>query len=124
MQARFVTARPTRLRGGFSHGLAIVLLALQALLWSGGPIIDGKYEASSARTQVHVEELGGTKCAPVHSHLDCLVCRTLSEGAVTSAPQTLLPSNERTGAAFCETSTLETIGTRSGVLGSRAPPRA
>lgn len=119
--ARFTMHRPV---ARWSRAIAVVLLALQAMVWIGGPIIDGSHEASSARTQTHVEELGGTKCPKVHSHLACLICRTLGEGVVTSAPENLLPSAESAGVAPCETETLLDSRVRFGALGSRAPPRA
>jgi hypothetical protein len=127
MSANPVTARVIALKPatGTTRVLAVVLLALQAMLWIGGPLVDGANEASSARTQTHVEELGGTKCPRVHSHLDCLICRTLGEGVVTSTPQTLLPSSEKnTGVGFCETSSSLAFRARFGAIGSRAPPRA
>lgn len=116
-------AAPT-LRGRLSRVFAVLLLALQAMLWIGAPIVDGSNEASSARTQAHVEELGGTTCPRVHSHLDCLICRTLGAGVVTSTSGALLTGTESSGVAFCETSTLRTHAVRAGALGSRAPPRA
>ena len=110
--------------GKFSRAAAVVLLALQAMLWIGGPIVDGKLEASSGRTTAHVEELGGTKCPRVHSHIDCLICRTLVEGVVISAPGTILPSTKTEGVAFLETAARLAFVASVGSLGSRAPPRA
>lgn len=103
---------------------AAVLLALQALLWVAGPLIDGAVEASSARTQAHVEELGGTKCPPVHSALDCLICRTLSQGAVMPSADAVGSPSRANGPALGETSACLVEGVRSGGLGSRAPPSA
>ncbi len=104
--------------------LSVVLLVFQAMLWIGGPIADATSEASSARVQVHIEELGGTKCPRIHSHLDCLICRALGEGVVTSTPETLLPSSESSIVAFCDTSASLAVRARFGALRSRAPPRA
>lgn len=110
--------------GRTSRLLALVLLALQAMLWIGGPIVDGRQEASSARTPMHVEELGGSKCPKVHSHLDCLICRTLSDGAVTATPGGLLPVVEVASGVLCGRATAIAIPSTVGSLGSRAPPRA
>ncbi|MBV6522820.1 MAG: hypothetical protein MNPFHGCM_02970 [Gemmatimonadaceae bacterium] len=103
---------------------AVFLLALQALLWIGGPIVDGRNEAASAGTQTHVEELGGTKCPRAHSHLDCLICRTLAEGVILSASVALLPVGLADDVALYRTAVLPTRADIAGVLGPRAPPVA
>ncbi|MFN8571046.1 MAG: hypothetical protein U0132_03245 [Gemmatimonadaceae bacterium] len=123
--SRIVVRRTSAAFGGrIPRARALVLLALQAMLWIAGPIVDGIQDASSARTQVHVELLGGTKCTPVHSALDCLICRTLGQGAEVPPAQQLITNRKTDGVACRHTTTQRLVGARSGALGSRAPPSA
>jgi hypothetical protein len=101
---------------------AVVVLALQALLWMAGPTIEARAEARSAGAAAHVEEPGASKCPPIHSHLDCQVCRTLRSGA-TPSPSVALPS-ANTGVVRGTAPSPSTAphATTAGPLGSRAPP--
>jgi hypothetical protein len=102
--------------------LAVVLLALQALLWGGGSIIEARAAAESLTRHAHVEDTGTTTCPPIHSHLDCLVCRTLSGGALGGSPPSIRPS--RSGIARRPDGIVVAAAdcTSCGPLGSRAPP--
>lgn len=103
---------------------AIVVLFLQALLWMAGPTIEARAEAASAGATAHVEDIGSKRCPPIHSHLDCQICRTLRAGAPSAtavafpcatlrAPQGVARSDDAGGRAGF-----------SGAIGSRAPPTA
>lgn len=102
--------------------LAVILFALQALLWSGGSIADARGAAESLSRYAHVEDQSTTACPPIHSHLDCLICRTFAAGAITSRSRELVPRATRA----VSMPNASTVGTRgegcTGPLGSRAPP--
>lgn len=106
------------------RALAMVLLGLQALLWGGGSIIEARAAAESLSRYSHVEDQGSTTCPPIHSHLDCLICRTLTGGAASGSA----PSMVATIAGACERPVLGAFVVldqgRIGSLGSRAPPIA
>jgi hypothetical protein len=120
---------PTRLSGVRASGrlsrtIATVLLALQALVWGGGSIIEARAAAASLTRYAHVEDTSTTTCPPIHSHLDCLVCRTLSGGALGgSAPSVRIVTN---GSTLCPEGTVVSGADDAprGSLGSRAPPIA
>ena len=102
--------------------LATILLGFQALLWGGGSIIEAKAAAESLSRHSHIEDQGTTACPPIHSHLDCLICRTMSgTGGPASAPA-LVPIASH----VAEQPALDVVGHASrgwsGALGSRAPP--
>lgn len=103
---------------------AAVLLGLQVLLWGGGAIIEGKAAAESLGQRAHVEEQGSTNCPPIHSHLDCQICRTLTGGATCASAPAMLVIGE--SASDQPSSRAETRPDRwhTGNLGSRAPPDA
>ena len=106
----------------FSRVLATVLLGLQALLWGGGPITEARVAAESLSRYSHVEDLGNTACPPLHSHLDCLICRTFSSGATSGSAPSFIAIN----AGVVERPSLLDAAPaeqgRCGSLGSRAPP--
>lgn len=106
-----------------SRLVAAVLIALQALLWGGGSIIEARAAAESLTRATHVEDTGNPACPPIHSHLDCLICRTLSSGA-TAGHATSLVGIDREATSLRHQ--VVTFGTTSGSgpLGSRAPPGA
>ena len=111
-------------RGGFGRLSARLLLVLQALLWCGGPSIEAMSASDAMRTGSHIEALGGAACPPIHSHLDCQICRTFSSGAVTAHAQDLLLVASRVTGAVDAPAGGATGDGRFGPLGSRAPPRA
>jgi hypothetical protein len=103
---------------------SVVLLLLQVLLWMAGPTIEARAEARAAGATAHVEALGGSKCPPIHSHLDCQICRTLRTG-FTPALAPALPISR--GSAIARDGTSADVVTETtwcGPLGSRAPPRS
>ncbi len=110
-------------RGSIPRALATVLLGLQALLWGGGSIIEARAAAESLSRDAHVEDQGTTACLPIHSHLDCLVCRTFSSGAITTRVRELLPVATRVP-WMPDAPAIGVAGDGcNGQLGSRAPPR-
>ena len=108
-------------RGRVPRGMAAVLLGLQFLLWGGGSTLEAKAAAESLARYAHVEE-EGAKCPPVHSHLDCLICRTFASGALAVKPRDLLPTAiHHDGLAVAAIVRITGEDSR-GPLGSRAPP--
>lgn len=110
-----------RASGRLPRALVVVLLGLQFLIWGGGSIVEARAAAESLSRYSHVEDQA-TKCPPIHSHLDCLICRTYASGAITSRSRELLPQATR---AFSMPSAA-VVGSHgdvcAGPLGSRAPP--
>lgn len=103
---------------------ALLVLLFQALLWIAGPSVEALVEARAADVVAHVENEGSPACPPIHSHLECQICRTLRTGATTTASVMLawrtseaprVPATLRSGAA-------RTASTAP--LGARAPPVA
>ena len=113
---------PLRARRRVPRALAIVLLGLQALLWGGGSILEAQAAAESLTRYSHVEDQGTTACPPMHSHLDCLICRTFASGAIAMRSRDLLPPV--IGVSWVPSAVV--VGTSGdgcfGPLGSRAPP--
>ena len=110
-------------RRRFPRALVVVLLGLQALLWGGGSIAEAKAAAESLSRYSHVEDQGTTTCPPFHSHLDCLICRTLNGGAAGgSAPAMAVLAYRAVGIPVSETEVPGECG-RPGTLGSRGPPQ-
>ena len=111
-----------RARSRIPRTLAAILLGLQALLWGGGSIVEARAAAESLSRYAHVEDQSTTACPPIHSHLDCLICRTFASGAITSRSRELLFSPTH---AFAMPPAA-TVGSHgdvcAGPLGSRAPP--
>jgi hypothetical protein len=102
--------------------VVVVLLALQALLWGGGSIIEARSAAESLARYTHVEDQDAQACPPIHSHLDCVICRTFASGALTAKSRDLLPELRRDG-CIASSPVVRITGNRgSGPLGSRAPP--
>lgn len=102
--------------------LATILLGFQALLWGGGSIVEAKAAAESLTRYTHVEDQGTTACPPIHSHLDCLICRTLSGGGSGGSAPSFIPM--AVGVAETPASQVVTPVDRAfcGTLGSRGPP--
>ena len=119
---RFPSSKQARSRSRIPRSLVVVLLALQALVWGGGSIIEAKAAAESLTRYSHVEDQGTTACPPIHSHLDCLICRTFSSGAITARSRELVPP----AASVFSMPLVATVGSRgdgcAGPMGSRAPP--
>jgi hypothetical protein len=105
------------------RALAVVLLAFQALLWGGGTIVEAQAAAESLTQRPHVEDQGRTGCPPIHSHINCLICRTLSGGSTGATPATLMWVDGSPGVESWRLDgvTLLDRGLH-GTLGSRGPP--
>lgn len=109
---------------GLQRGLSVMLLVLQALVWGGGSILEAEAAAASLTQVTHVEDESSTACPPIHSHVDCLVCRTLTGGAASGSAPTV-PTVAQCG----QSQPVSVVATAAdaGVpayLGSRAPPSA
>jgi len=125
MTARlFLTRQSLLSRARCGRVFATVLLGLQALLWGGGSIVEAKAAAESLSRYSHVEEQGSKACPPIHSHLDCLICRTLNGGGSTGSAPSVPPITS--GIIDGPTSGAFVLAQRwlPGTLGSRAPPCA
>ena len=110
-------------RRRFPRALVVVLLGLQALLWGGGSIAEAKAAAESLTRYSHVEDQGTTMCPPFHSHLDCLICRTLNGGATGgSAPTMAALAYRHAGIPVSDAEVSRECGL-PGTLGSRGPPQ-
>ena len=101
---------------------ATILLGFQALLWGGGSIIEAKAAAESLSRHSHIEDQGTTACPPIHSHLDCLICRTMSGAGGTGCAPALIPIASHV--VERPASDLVVLVNRglSGPPGARAPP--
>ena len=119
----FPSPTSLRARGRVPRWLAAVAFGLQFLLWGGGSILEAQTAAESLSRYSHVEE-EGAKCPPLHSHLDCVICRTLNGGGGGGSTPSLVVF------ASCDAdrpvTTVETAleQGRFSPLGSRAPPLA
>jgi hypothetical protein len=118
----FPIATAPRARRGLPRTVAVVLLALQALLWGGGSIIEARSAAESLTRYTHVEDQDAQACPPIHSHLDCIICRTFASGALTAKSRDLVPEPRRDGSIVSSPLVRITGSRGSGPLGSRAPP--
>jgi len=103
---------------------AAVLLGLQALLWGGGSSVEARAAAESLTRVAHVEDESTTACPPIHSHLDCLICRTLSGGATSGTAPALVPASGGPGVRPDSNDSGAADTGRYFPLGSRAPPTA
>lgn len=103
--------------------LAVVLLAFQAFFWGGGTIVEAQAAAESLTRQEHVEDQGRNACPPIHSHFNCLICRTLSGASTGATPVTLMVVDGTPGVESWRRDGL-TLFDRGlhGTLGSRGPP--
>lgn len=110
-------------RRSLPRALAIVVLGFQALLWGGGSILEAQAVAESLTRYSHVED-EGTKCPPIHSHLDCLICRTLKGGAAGNSATAIVPVASGIAERPALASGVVAGQWRTGALGSRAPPCA
>jgi hypothetical protein len=106
------------------RALAIVLLGLQAFLWGGGSIAEARSAAESLSRYSHVEDQGTTACPPLHSHLDCVICRTLTGGASPSSSATLFTFIAVEADRGLPEITVPAERGVPGTLGSRGPPVA
>ena len=118
----FPSGQSDRARSRVPRSLVVVLLVLQALVWGGGSVIEARAAAESFSRYSHVEDQSTTACPPIHSHLDCLICRTLTGGATGgSAPGMAALASASVGIAVSDAEVIGECG-RPGTLGSRAPP--
>ena len=117
-----ITTTPSRARRGVPRTVVVVLLALQALLWGGGSIIEARSAAESLSRYTHVEDQTDPACPPIHSHLDCVICRTFASGALTAKARELVPAPRRGTTIDASPVVHLTEDDGSGPVGSRAPP--
>jgi hypothetical protein len=120
----FLSRGPASARNRVPRILAVLLLGLQALLWGGGSIVEARAAAESLARYTHVEDEGTSTCPPIHSHLDCLICRTFAAGALTARPRDLLPLASGVSGPVNTARTGHRTEGFHGPLGSRAPPPA
>jgi hypothetical protein len=122
MSYRHFPSGPTgRARSRVPRSLVVVLLVLQALVWGGGSILEARAAAESFSRYSHVEDQSA-KCPPIHSHLDCLICRTLNGGAVGgSSPAIEALAYLHDGTRVSDSEVPVECG-RPGTIGSRGPP--
>lgn len=118
----FPSSEQARSRTRIPRTLVVVLLALQALVWGGGSIIEAKAAAESLTRYSHVEDQGTTACPPIHSHLDCLICRTLNGGTSGGSAPALLASAYLRAASPVSDAVVPARCGLPGTLGSRGPP--
>lgn len=111
-----------RARRGWPRTLVVVLLALQALLWGGGSMLEARSAAESLTRYTHVEDQDAQACPPIHSHLDCVICRTFASGALTARPRDLFPATSHDDVVAASTVVRLAGEDGRGSLGSRAPP--
>lgn len=116
-QSRAVPQRVSRV-------VAVVLLGLQAFLWGGGSIAEARSAAESLTRYSHVEDQSSTNCPPIHSHVDCLICRSFSGGATGGAAGTVLPLATRDADKRVPHAVVPVERGLPGTLGSRGPPVA
>lgn len=122
MPFRHFPSTTTSARRGLPRTLVVILLALQALLWGGGSMLEARSAAESLMRYTHVEDLDAQACPPIHSHLDCVICRTFASGALVAKPRDFLPGASRED-DVAPAAVVRTAGTDGrGSLGSRAPP--
>jgi hypothetical protein len=118
----FPSTTTVRARRGWPRTLVVVLLALQALLWGGGSILEARTAAESLTRYTHVEDQDARACPPIHSHLDCVICRTFASGALAVKPRDLLPATNHDAGRISMAVVRITGHDGRGALGSRAPP--
>ena len=104
--------------------LATTLLGFQALLWGGGSIVEARAAAESLARYTHVEDQGTTACPPIHSHLDCLICRTMSGGGTGGSAPSFVPTTADAAEAPVSQVVAPVDRRLCGTLGSRGPPRS
>lgn len=124
MDFRQIPTVPNSPSKRLSRVLAMVLLGLQAVLWGGGPIGEARTAAESLSRYSHIEDQGSTTCPPLHSHLDCLICRTFSSGATSGAAPSFIAIDSGVDVRPSLVDIAPGRLGRSGALGSRAPPSA
>ena len=120
----FPSVTTIRARHGWPRTLVVVLLALQALLWGGGSILEARSAAESLTRYTHVEDQDAQACPPIHSHLDCVICRTFASGALTAKARDFLPRSGQDEGLVSSAVVRITGEDGGGPLGSRAPPAA
>ena len=121
---RQLPSMPASPRKRVPRALALVLLGLQALLWGGGPIAEARTAAESLYRYSHVEDQASTTCPPLHRHVDCLICRTFSSGAVPGSAPSLIAIDADVASRPSLVDAAPGLSGRRGSLGSRAPPAA
>ena len=120
---RLFPSQRVRASGRLPRALVVALLGLQFLIWGGGSIVEARAAAESLSRYSHVEDQA-TKCPPIHSHLDCVICRTLNGGARGGSTPTLVAfasSNAKRPVSLIDAPAARSLFSP---LGSRAPPLA
>jgi hypothetical protein len=117
----FPTRETIATRSRVPRLLATILLGFQALLWGGGSILEARTAAESLTRYSHVEDQASKACPPLHSHVDCLICRTFGGGAVSGAAPALVAVAYRYSQPRVQDSVLPVERTWAGVL-TRGPP--
>lgn len=85
-------------------------------------MLEARSAAESLMRYTHVEDLDAQACPPIHSHLDCVICRTFASGALTVKSRDLFPGTSRDD-DFAPSAVVRITGADGrGSLGSRAPP--
>lgn len=106
-----------------SRALTVVMLVLQGFLWGAGSIAEAKSAAESLLRYTHIEDQGDPTCPPIHSHLDCVICRTM-HGANAASPPALLVVFARDAERGLLVSVATAGSAWPGPLWSRGPPAA
>lgn len=104
------------------RALAVAMLGLQAFLWGGGSTIEARSAAESLSRYSHVEDQGTTVCPPLHNHVDCLICRTLTGGANPGSSVDLFAFGTVEDGSGLPEIRVRTERGVPGTLGSRGPP--
>lgn len=123
MLFRLFPSQRRRASGRLPRALVVALLGLQFLIWGGGSIVEARAAAESLSRYSHIEDQAA-KCPPIHSHLDCIICRTLNGGAGgVSAPTLVAIASSHANRPVSLVDAPADRGLFS-PLGSRAPPLA
>ncbi len=65
--------------------LSLSALLLHILVVAGAPVVEGVFDRVSPGARPHIEAQSDAPCVPVHSDLDCQVCRVLGRDQIASA---------------------------------------
>ena len=123
MLFRLFPSQRMRASGRLPRALVVFLLGLQFLIWGGGSIVEARAAAESLSRYSHIEDQA-TKCPPIHSHLDCIICRTLNGGAGGFSPPSLVASASSHANRPVSREYAPADRGLFSPLGSRAPPLA
>lgn len=100
-----------------------VLLLLHLLGGAGAALAEAQAELRSPVAAHHLTGEEGDDCPPVHSHVDCQICRVLRLGAApASAVQPLSPAGALSPRTDPSPETILVSAFAPAALGARAPP--